>query len=379
VLRVIREASAVTEEATEFKYRAFIAFSEADAAWADDLQRALESVQIPAQFVGSETPYGPAPENLRPIFRYGDALPEGQGGPTDEAAAALADSLFLVVLCSPDSAKSEHVDAAVRRFKLAGKRDRIIPVIIGGEPTSEERECFPAALRFKLFDDGGLSIEPDDPVAPLVIDARPQGDGKDRAIQKLTAALAGLDLDAYLQAEEALQAAEPRPRLTPLPMIAPHPVTERIQPIEPAIAVEPVQAATAEQVHATEFSSTVQPAAAPPAAGEPPAATQKPAAAAKPVRNSRSRMGARFLAALVLLVIIAGALVWLRCRAIRRSSTPFSRRARRRPRAWSRSQSISPCCAFLHADSPKRAKRRCATWPNGLRTRLRFAIAKRPC
>ena len=79
-LRVIRETSAVTEEATEFKYRAFIAFNKADTSWADDIQRALESVRIPAQFVGSETPYGPAPENLRPIFRCGDALPEGQGG-----------------------------------------------------------------------------------------------------------------------------------------------------------------------------------------------------------------------------------------------------------------------------------------------------------
>jgi tetratricopeptide (TPR) repeat protein len=309
VLRVIREASAVTEQATEFKYRAFIAFNKADASWAEDLQRLLESVRIPPQFVGSETPYGPAPDNLRPIFRYGDALPEGQGGLTDEAAAALADSLFLVVLCSPDSAKSEHVGAAVRRFKLAGKRDRIIPVIIGGEPTSEERECFPAALRFKLTDDGMPSIEPDDPVAPLVIDARPQGDGKDRAIQKLTAALAGLDLDAYRQAEEAIQATAPRPRLTPLPVIAPHPVTERAQATEPA-AAEAVQAATAKQIHATEAPPTAQP--APPAAGEQPVAAQKPAAAAKPVRNSRSRMGARFLAALVLLVIIAGALVWLR-------------------------------------------------------------------
>ncbi|MEZ5891010.1 MAG: tetratricopeptide repeat protein [Xanthobacteraceae bacterium] len=299
----------MTEEATEFKYRAFIAFNKSDAPWAEDLQRALESVRIPAQFVGSETPYGPAPENLRPIFGYGDALPEGQGEFTDEAAAALATSLFLVVLCSPDSAKSEHLDAAVRRFKSAGKRDRIIPVIIGGEPRSDEHECFPAALRFKLADDGALSVQPDDPVAPLVIDARPEGDGKDRAVQKLTAALAGLDPGAYLQAKEAIRAAEPGPRLTPLPMIEPHAVTERTQAIEVA-AAEPGQAAMAEQFHATEAPSSVQP--APSAAGEQPAAVQKPAPAAKPARKPRSRMGARLFAAAVLLLILVGALVWLR-------------------------------------------------------------------
>ena len=304
----------MTEEATEFKYRAFIAFNKANTSWADDIQSALEGVRIPAQFVGSETPYGPAPENLRPIFRYGDALPEGQGGFTDDAAAALADSLFLVVLCSPDGAKSEHVDAAVRRFKSAGKRDRIIPVIIDGEPTGEERECFPVTLRFKLTDDGALSIEPEDPVAPLVIDARPQGDGKDRAIQKLTAALAGLDPDAYLKAAEAIQTAETGPRLTPLPIIAAHPVTERIQPIEPAVAVEPVQEAPAKPVHAPESPSTAPSAAAaqPAAAGEQLAAARKHAAAEQPVRKPRSRMGARFVAVLVLLVIIAGALTWVR-------------------------------------------------------------------
>ena len=304
----------MAEEATEFKYRAFIAFSKADRSWADDIQSALESVRIPAQLVGSETPHGLAPENLRPIFRYGDTPPEGQGGFADEAATALADSLFLVVLCSPDGARSEHLDAAVRRFKLAGKRDRIIPVVIDGEPTGEERECFPVTLRFKLTDDGALSIEPEDPVAPLVIDARPQGDGKDRAIQKLTAALAGLDPDAYLKAAEAIQTAETGPRLTPLPIIAAHPVTERIQPIEPAVAVEPVQEAPAKPVHAPESPSTAPSAAAaqPAAAGEQLAAARKHAAAEQPVRKPRSRMGARFVAALVLLVIIAGALTWVR-------------------------------------------------------------------
>ena len=256
-------------EVTQFKYRAFIAFGKADGPWADELQRVLEGARIAPKFVGRETPYGPAPEDLKPIFRYGDALPDGQGGLSDEAAAALADSLFLVVLCSPEGAKSEHVDEAVRRFKLSGRPERIIPVIIDGEPKHWERECFPVALRYRLTDEGPLSIEPEEPVAPLVIDARPEGDGKDRAILKLTAALAGLDLDAYLQAAELVQAAE------------------ATQAAEPVQAAEPPQAAE-------------------------PSQAMKPPPAAKPTRKPRSRMCARLVAALVLMAVIAGALAWLR-------------------------------------------------------------------
>lgn len=300
------------EKATEFEYRAFIAFDKTDAPWADDIETALDGVQVPAQLVGSETPFGPAPENLRPIFRRSDSISEGQqAGLDDEAAAALAESLFLVVLCSPVGARSDRVDTAVRCFKLAGKRDRIIPVIVAGDPTSEERECFPVALRFKLADNGTLSLETEDTVAPLVIDARPQGEGKDRAIQKLSAALAGLDLDAYLGALGAAagQAPEPGPRLAPLPVIAPHVVTERAQAGEP-VAAAPVQ--PTEPPPAT----TRSPVAAPPVIAAPPAIDEQPAAAkpaaAKPVRKPRSRLGARFVAAVVLLAVVAGALTWLR-------------------------------------------------------------------
>ena len=78
------------EKATEFEYRAFIAFDKTDAPWADDIETALDGVQVPAQLVGSETPFGPAPENLRPIFRRSDSISEGQqAGLDDEAAAAL--------------------------------------------------------------------------------------------------------------------------------------------------------------------------------------------------------------------------------------------------------------------------------------------------
>lgn len=184
-------------EVIRFKHRAFIVFDKADAAWAEELQRELENTRIPWELIGKATPLGPVPRDLKPVFRYGDEVPEGQVL-TDAASAALAESLFLVVLCSPDGAKSELVNKAVCRFKASGKRERIIPVIIAGAPKDEERECFAPGLRYKTVDDGTLSIESEDPVAPLVIDARPEGDGKDTAILRLKAALLGVDSAALI-------------------------------------------------------------------------------------------------------------------------------------------------------------------------------------
>ncbi|HEX5846138.1 MAG TPA: tetratricopeptide repeat protein [Rhodoplanes sp.] len=289
---------------SEFNYRAFLVFALADAAWADEFQRALESARIARQLVGKETPYGSAPADLKPIFRFGDA-PEGQGGLTDEAASALADSLFLVVLCSPDAAGSESVDEAVRRFKLAGKRERIIPVIIDGEPGNEARECFPVALRFRLSPDGPLSIEPEATVAPLVIDARPEAGGKDRAVLTLTAALAGLDIDTFLTAElvhaveqvqavQQAQAVEPEPEpvhavepgavepihaLESVPAVEPVVVEpEPVHAVEPVHEAEPVQTAEPVAVEPIPLAAQVQPA-------EPVHAHQAPEPVVEPVQS----------------------------------------------------------------------------------------------
>ena len=76
---------------------------------------------------------------------------------------------------SPDASRSHYVNEEIKRFKTLGRADFIIPLIIGGEPGDAEKECFPAALRFKLGSDGALTQEPEEPIAA---DARPEGDGK---------------------------------------------------------------------------------------------------------------------------------------------------------------------------------------------------------
>ena len=180
----------VTEH-VRFTYRAFLSYSHRDTAWGKWLHSALESYRIDKDLVGRQTPAGLVPKTLRPIFRDREDFSAGHSL-TEQTLAALEASQFLIVLCSPNAAKSKYVNEEVRRFKALGRADRVIPLIVEGEPGDAERECFPPALRFKLGLDGALTDEREEPIAA---DARPQGDGKGIALQKLVAGLLGVSFD----------------------------------------------------------------------------------------------------------------------------------------------------------------------------------------
>src|SRR5581483_3646589 len=98
-----------------------------------------------------------------------------------------------------NAAQSQYVNEEIRRFKALGRCERIIPVIVEGEPGDTNRECFPPALRFKVGSDGALTDEREEPIAA---DAREQGDGKEIAKQKMVAGLLGVGLDEILRRAE---------------------------------------------------------------------------------------------------------------------------------------------------------------------------------
>ncbi|RAI35809.1 hypothetical protein CH340_05000, partial [Rhodoplanes serenus] len=50
-------------------YRAFIVHAKADDALARALQRGLEDIFVPWALIGRDTPQGPVPKTLRPLFR----------------------------------------------------------------------------------------------------------------------------------------------------------------------------------------------------------------------------------------------------------------------------------------------------------------------
>ena len=112
-------------------YRAFLSYSHRDTRWAKRLHRALEGFRIDKDLVGRETPAGPIPDTLRPIFRDREDFTAGESL-TGQSIAALEASQFLVVICSPAAANSRYVNEEVRRFKAMGRAHLVIPVIVDG-------------------------------------------------------------------------------------------------------------------------------------------------------------------------------------------------------------------------------------------------------
>jgi tetratricopeptide (TPR) repeat protein len=180
------------------QYRAFLSYSHKDSAWGNWIHGALEAYRIPKELIGRATPRGPVPSKLRPIFRDRFDLAASHAlGQTIDAALAASDN--LIVLCSPASARSLYVNEEIRRFKLLGKTDRILALIVDGEPHDPARECFPDALKYKIDANGKTTTEAD--LEPIAADARAHADGKDLAKLKLIAGLLGIGLDEIRRRE----------------------------------------------------------------------------------------------------------------------------------------------------------------------------------
>lgn len=179
------------------RYRAFISYSHKDAGWSRWLHRALESYRLPSALVGRTTSAGPIPARLGPIFRDREELASSHDL-SGRILDALAASSHLIVICSPNSAKSRWVNEEIKSFQRLGRAERILCLIIDGEPGSgDERECFPPALRALKRD------TPDGPkcAEPIAADIRSEGDGRGNAKLKLIAGLVGVNLDALKQRE----------------------------------------------------------------------------------------------------------------------------------------------------------------------------------
>lgn len=179
------------------KYWAFVSYCHRDDAWGRRVHRWLERFSVPSHIVGRETRVGTVPRNLRPVFLDRDELPTSSDLGTN-ISEALKASRFLIVVCSPASARSRWVNEEVLAFKRLGRANRILAIIVGGEPNMSDRpgredeECFCPALRFHLGPDGALGNERTEPIAA---DARPGRDGPARSLLKLAAGLIGVDFD----------------------------------------------------------------------------------------------------------------------------------------------------------------------------------------
>ena len=127
-----------------FSNIAFISYKREDEKWAVWLQKRLESYRLPSVIRSGQPGL---PKYIRPVFR--DKTDLGAGILGEELTRELESSKFLIVVCSPNSTKSEWINKEVSGFIEAGRSSFIIPFVVGGIPNSgnPESECFPRALQ----------------------------------------------------------------------------------------------------------------------------------------------------------------------------------------------------------------------------------------
>ena len=182
-----------------FKYKAFISYSHANRQWARWLHRNLESYKTPKHLVGRDTPSGPVPARLTPIFRDREELASSPDL-SARIREALEDSENLIVICSPQAANSRWVNQEIEAFKTLGRADRVFALIVSGDPgaAGSDEDCFPPAMRTRYGPDGEVLPGPTEPIAA---DARKAGDGRSGARLKLIAGLVDVGLDDLRQRE----------------------------------------------------------------------------------------------------------------------------------------------------------------------------------
>ncbi|MEY2575372.1 MAG: hypothetical protein QOF80_859 [Verrucomicrobiota bacterium] len=173
------------------RYAVFLSYRHADnkeqgRQWATWLHQVLEGYEIPADLIGTKNNKGDTiPASLYPVFRDEEELP-ADADLTRNIQQALERSGLLVVICSPRAAESRFVTEEIRYFKELGNSDRILALMIDGEPNVSDdagkqksgipsaAECLPEPLRYGVAAENG-TIDWSRRTEPIAADARPGG------------------------------------------------------------------------------------------------------------------------------------------------------------------------------------------------------------
>ncbi|MEZ5460443.1 TIR domain-containing protein [Dokdonella sp.] len=183
------------QPASGFRYWAFISYSHTDASWGRWLHKALETYRVPRRLVGMPIAAGSVPARLTPVFRDRDELPTASdlGAAVEEA---LSQSWCLIVICSPESARSRWVNEEVLAFQRLGRGDRIHCLVVDGGPDPAAPLCFPPSLEQAQSRTANSKSE------PVAADARRFADGRSHALLKLIAGILGIGYDTLVQRDQ---------------------------------------------------------------------------------------------------------------------------------------------------------------------------------
>lgn len=183
------------------RYAAFISYRHAppDRRWAIWLHTALETYRVPRRLVAEG-----APARVGRVFRDEEEV-AAAADLSETIEAALRQSKYLIVVCSPRCAASAWVNREVEYFRELGRADRILSLLIEGEPA----EAFPPAL-CALRPEATTVSSPAEPSPryrePLAADGRPRPGERTAAVQRtvllrLAATIVGVQFDDLRQRE----------------------------------------------------------------------------------------------------------------------------------------------------------------------------------
>lgn len=167
------------------KFFAFISYSSANRREAARLHRRLEYFRVTGamarDFDNKRKPMNPsfyAPLEIQP------------GELKEELKTRLRNSRYLVVVCSPESARSQWVQLEIDYFVSIGRRDKIFFFIVDGKPNSGDpaTDCYGKAVKDNGLE-GVLGVDVHENVfkfPPL---------NRERAYIQLISRLLGVDFD----------------------------------------------------------------------------------------------------------------------------------------------------------------------------------------
>lgn len=172
-----------------YRYFAFISYNSKDTVWGKRVQNKLETYRMPATLCSE---HGWKRKPLNPIFfAPTDIQP---GGLSAELQDRLKASRNLIVICSPNSAKSKWVGKEIEYFHSLGRTDNIHFFIVDGMPHSgnEDTECFnPIVDTLGLPEILGANVHEKVSSLPWV--------NRERAYVQLITKLLGVEFDSIWQ------------------------------------------------------------------------------------------------------------------------------------------------------------------------------------
>ncbi|MCD8347406.1 MAG: toll/interleukin-1 receptor domain-containing protein [Lachnospiraceae bacterium] len=185
------------------KYDAFISYRHLplDKAVATRLQNLLENYRPPRNLKGLKT------DRIHRVFRDQSELPTSSDLRND-IIEALAESNYLIVICSEATKESIWCMEEIKRFKdnHQGRTDHILTLLVSGEPADAFPDLLKTEIRTVVMPDG-TSDTREIPVEPLCADVRADTASKSLRLLKteflrIAAPLLGCGYDQLYQRHE---------------------------------------------------------------------------------------------------------------------------------------------------------------------------------